>query len=414
MDYRIEQLRYLLREDPSSRVFYQLAEVLRKQGEVAEAVAVLHAGLGHHPRYLAAWVSLGRAHLALGDLPQAERAFERALELDPQNAVAAKMIGEAALAQEDWTRAARAFRLAHELAPADDTVGGRLELVEERLAAIAAPAAAARPAPPPVVQVSGEEPFTVPGHGDTGVWQSTQEVFASMAASAPASESAPDSASEPAPPDESPDGFPHEVETAFEPPPVPEEEEAAEDGPPGPDADALGPEPPTAPGWGGGLSVADAASSQEAEPPPAPASEETAPGPAGVEPLEAEAPEGPGGGPLPVNFLGLEPGFDEGAWEDDEYDEDDGDEELDEEELAGELPLPTMTLARLAADQGDLELAERTLESLLEGDAAPPGAGDLLSAVRARRRAGAADAPAAAALRLWLEGIRLAAERLSR
>ncbi len=414
MDYRIEQLRYLLREDPSSRVFYQLAEVLRKQGQVAEAVDALHEGLRHNPQYVAAWVSLGRAHLAQGDLPQAERAFERALELDPQNAVAAKMIGEAALAQEDWTRAARAFRLAHELAPADDTVGERLEVAEERLAAIAAPSApAARRAPPPVVRVSGEEPFTVPGHGDTGVWQSTQEVFAAMSGPAPAPDSAPESA--PAPSDEEPDGFPHEVETAFaappEPPPDGGEVPPAHDEAPEPDRDARGPEPSTAPGWGSGLSVADVASSLEAGPPPVRASEEPLPEPPVAGEPEAEEPEGRDERAFAAGFAVLEAGFDEDAWEDDE---DGGDEELDEEELAGELPLPTMTLARLAADQGDLELAERTLESLLGGDPAHPGADDLLNAVRARRRAAVTNAPAAAALRLWLEGIRLAAERLSR
>ena len=60
MDYRIEQLRYLLREDPSSRIFFQLGELLRREGDAAEAVEVLESGLERHPRYVAAWVSLGR------------------------------------------------------------------------------------------------------------------------------------------------------------------------------------------------------------------------------------------------------------------------------------------------------------------------------------------------------------------
>ena len=54
MNYRIERLRYQLREDPSSRVFLRLAELLQADGQAAEAVAVLRAGLEHHTRELAA------------------------------------------------------------------------------------------------------------------------------------------------------------------------------------------------------------------------------------------------------------------------------------------------------------------------------------------------------------------------
>ena len=58
MDYRLEQLRFQLREDPSSRLFFQLGELLRKEGRLEEAVGVLEEGLEKHPRYVAAWVSL--------------------------------------------------------------------------------------------------------------------------------------------------------------------------------------------------------------------------------------------------------------------------------------------------------------------------------------------------------------------
>ena len=44
-----------------------------------------------------------------------------------------------------------------------------------------------------------------------------------------------------------------------------------------------------------------------------------------------------------------------------------------------ELPLPTMTLARLALDQGDLELAEQTLRGVLERDPSHSEANELLA-----------------------------------
>ena len=57
---KIEELRFRLKTDPKSRLFYPLAEELRKVAHLSEAEQVLRAGLGNHPSYLSAWVSLGR------------------------------------------------------------------------------------------------------------------------------------------------------------------------------------------------------------------------------------------------------------------------------------------------------------------------------------------------------------------
>ena len=89
MDERIAELRAELREDPTSRLFYQLGELLRREEAHEEAVRVLRAGLEHNPRYVAAWVALGRSLAALERHEEAEGACARALELDPENAVAA-------------------------------------------------------------------------------------------------------------------------------------------------------------------------------------------------------------------------------------------------------------------------------------------------------------------------------------
>ena len=57
---KIEELRFKLKTDPKSRLFYQLAEELRKAGHFDESEHVLRTGLVAYPTYLAAWVSLGR------------------------------------------------------------------------------------------------------------------------------------------------------------------------------------------------------------------------------------------------------------------------------------------------------------------------------------------------------------------
>ena len=60
---KIEELRLRLKADPKSRLFFPLAEELRKVGGLAEAEQVLRTGLGSHPTYLSAWVSLGRGNV---------------------------------------------------------------------------------------------------------------------------------------------------------------------------------------------------------------------------------------------------------------------------------------------------------------------------------------------------------------
>ncbi|MCU0304797.1 MAG: hypothetical protein MUC56_12140, partial [Thermoanaerobaculales bacterium] len=82
------------------------------------------------------------------------------------------------------------------------------------------------------------------------------------------------------------------------------------------------------------------------------------------------------------------------------------------------LPLPTMTLARLALDQGDRQLAVATLESLLELDPGHAPAAELLDELRreeelelAGRLRAARATVKIAALQGWLDAVRLAAER---
>ena len=150
MDYRIEQLRHQLREDPSSRVFYQLGELLRRSGELPASVEALRAGLEHHPRYVAAWVSLGRGLLQQEDWSGAEVAFARALELDPENAVAARMIGEAAIGRGDLLRAVKAFKLARALSPRDPSLEEQIASVEAQLEEQGL-LEAATPKPPPAI-----------------------------------------------------------------------------------------------------------------------------------------------------------------------------------------------------------------------------------------------------------------------
>jgi len=333
MDYRLEQLRFQLREDPSSRLFFQLGELLRKEGRLEEAVGVLEEGLEEHPRYVAAWVSLGRARLTQGEHEQAQEALEHALELDPENGVAARAVGEAAIARGEWLRAVKALKLARGLSPQDAALDERIRFVEVRLGERGE--LEETPVPDPgVVVLSSDDPFAAGSPGDTGVWTYSGDVF--QAGWVEEADPEPEPEIEPEP---EPDLEP-EVEPESEPEAEPEEEQPPED--------------------------------EEA-------------------PLQLEA-DGPVDDPQP-------------------------DLPADEEEE--DIPLPTMTLARLAIDQGDHELAEKTLRGLLARDPENFEAAELLESLTGDA-ADQQDHPAdredhrVRALQGWLDRVRLASERLKR
>ena len=445
MDYRLEQLRFELREDPSSRIFFKLGEHLRREGALDEAIEVLRTGLKQHGRYVAAWVSLGRAQLANGDAESAQQSLERSLQLDPENAVAARAMGEAAIINADWVTAVKALKRARGLLPQDDALDERITFVEARLAELGL---LKKPAPPANKraeavanngqggQSTAEEPFAVQSGGDTGQWDDANDVFAAGQVgaggvtedgTADAAEDTPleiaidpsdDSGAFVGPPplteddvasmvgtDEPPETAepavivheeePHETDDTAAPArafiaPEPEighdtEAEPVFEPVPGPEA-AFEPEPVPEP-------------VPEPEPEPEPVFE--------PEPSPEPFPE-----PGPAAAVEAEPPPD--SWPDPE-----GDAEPALEKDADGVPLPTMTLARLAIDQGDFDLAERTLRGVLAREPGRSEAAQLLETLiagppvgdSAARPRDPADAKAEA-LQRWLDAVRLASERL--
>jgi len=133
MSAKIEELRFRLKTDPKSRLFYPLAEELRKAGQVDEAEQVLRTGLVVHPAYLSAWVSLGRVLRDQKKDGDAVDALTRALELDPGNVVAARILGDAYLNLGDKVEAIKKYKLVHALMPGDSEVEGIVESLDAEL-----------------------------------------------------------------------------------------------------------------------------------------------------------------------------------------------------------------------------------------------------------------------------------------
>src|SRR5688572_16635291 len=130
---KIEELRFRLKTDPKSRLFYPLAEELRKAGQVDEAEQVLRSGLVIHSSYLSAWVSLGRVLRDQKKDAEAVDVLTKALQLDPGNVVAARILADAYLALGDKIEAIKKYKLVHALLPSDEELRVTIEQLERDL-----------------------------------------------------------------------------------------------------------------------------------------------------------------------------------------------------------------------------------------------------------------------------------------
>jgi LPS sulfotransferase NodH/glycosyltransferase involved in cell wall biosynthesis/Flp pilus assembly protein TadD len=105
-----------------------LAGLLSEKGAHREAVALLETLLDRFPGLNAPWVTLGIAQLGRGDLDAAQRAFERALDINPRNLNARVNLGLVHTCAGRPHRAARAYTAALELRDGDPA--DRLGLID--------------------------------------------------------------------------------------------------------------------------------------------------------------------------------------------------------------------------------------------------------------------------------------------
>jgi tetratricopeptide (TPR) repeat protein len=168
---KIEELRFRLKTDPKSRLFFPLAEELRKIDQFGEAEQVLRAGLAQHPTYLSAWVSLGRVLREANKQQDAVEALMKALTLDPGNVVAARLLADSYLDLGERLEAIKKYKLVRALLPTDDEeLEAMIAKLDQELNAPAHPPAPfmadAEPAPLP-------ETDMLPASGDNQVFGET-------------------------------------------------------------------------------------------------------------------------------------------------------------------------------------------------------------------------------------------------
>jgi len=117
--HRIEDLRRRVQQDPTSIAFAQLAEELRRAGEMPEAVEICRAGLRVHPDYVSARVTHGRALIALNQLDEAQAELERVLRSAPENLAAIRGLADVHRRRGNTAEALARYRAALSLAQND-------------------------------------------------------------------------------------------------------------------------------------------------------------------------------------------------------------------------------------------------------------------------------------------------------
>ncbi len=138
---RIEDLRRRLQKDPASIAFAQLAEELRRAGRFKDAIDACRTGLAHHPGYLSARVTLGRALLESGELDAAYVELADVLRVAPENLAAIRGLAEVHRRRGELPEALEQYRAAFELARNDPGIDQIVrEIRKEIEPTLAAPA----------------------------------------------------------------------------------------------------------------------------------------------------------------------------------------------------------------------------------------------------------------------------------
>lgn len=127
---RLLELRRRVQADPASIAFAQLAEECRRSGDNDDAVGICRAGLAHHPDYLSARVTLGRALLEIGRLDEAHAELTTVLNAAPDNLAANRALAEMYQKRGQMPEALTYYKRALQLAQHDEDLGHAVEQIE--------------------------------------------------------------------------------------------------------------------------------------------------------------------------------------------------------------------------------------------------------------------------------------------
>ena len=117
----IEELIDLVRRDPSSPAFIDLADAYLNLGRPKDSITVCNAGLERSPDNLEGRVCLARAHAALHQWKEAQGELLRVVKIDRSNRFGFALLGEVLLRRNDYERAVPVLQHAQNLDPTSPT-----------------------------------------------------------------------------------------------------------------------------------------------------------------------------------------------------------------------------------------------------------------------------------------------------
>jgi len=113
------QLERIVTQDPASPLYLPLAERMREQGRVDEAIQLCETRRGRPGEGVGDHIVLGRCYLAAGRLNEARQEFEAAAALDRENVVAIKALAGIRSHEGDHPGSAELYRAVCRIDPGD-------------------------------------------------------------------------------------------------------------------------------------------------------------------------------------------------------------------------------------------------------------------------------------------------------
>ncbi len=142
---RLDELKKKFDENPR-RYFAPLANEYRKQGDLAQAIALCRTHLPNQPGHISGHIVLAQALYETRELPESRQSFELALDLDPENLIALRYLGDIAREQGAPANAQVWYQRVLDADPRNDEIAQLLKDVEAE-AARAVAELATRPTP---------------------------------------------------------------------------------------------------------------------------------------------------------------------------------------------------------------------------------------------------------------------------
>ncbi|MCY1033173.1 tetratricopeptide repeat protein [Corallococcus sp. BB11-1] len=135
----VERYEQLLRQDPTSSVFVELAKALLEKGDAARTIEVCTQGITHHPTSTVGRVLWGKALIQLGRPAEAMEQFDQAIAIEKDNPYAYNLIGEVLLQRGLFRSALPILRKAVALQPNNGRVKQWLDQAQQALSGGPAP-----------------------------------------------------------------------------------------------------------------------------------------------------------------------------------------------------------------------------------------------------------------------------------